>query len=175
MNKKSSFFPKYTAIISGLFTLIICGIMNLFLIPAIESNTNGLRCFDMNPGYNYNQAKDFLNLIGEEGKAIYLRYQLPLDFVYPLFYTLLFISLLVILTEKYKLFIVFPILLFAADYTENIFTEIMLRSEVLSPGIVRVASVITIVKTALMYFIFLLIALFLLKLIVEKLKSRKNN
>ena len=48
--KNKSFFPKYTAVICGVLTAAICGVMNLFLIPATEANTGGIRCFDMNIG-----------------------------------------------------------------------------------------------------------------------------
>ena len=66
----NGFFPKYTAIVSGVLTAVTGIIMNLILIPGIEANTNGIRCFDMNPGYNYETAKEFIALTGESGKEI---------------------------------------------------------------------------------------------------------
>ncbi len=37
-------------IICGALTAVICGVMNLYLIPAVESEAGGLRCFDMRFG-----------------------------------------------------------------------------------------------------------------------------
>ncbi|MBR5772305.1 MAG: hypothetical protein IKY00_03735, partial [Clostridia bacterium] len=130
--KKISFFPGITAIVSGVGTAAICVIMNIILIPQIEANTGGIRCFDMNPGYNFEQASEFLRLIGDEGRHIYLGYQLPLDFIYPVFYTLFFVSLIVLLTKRKSPLLVLPAVLAVSDYCENILSEIMLRADSLS-------------------------------------------
>ena len=74
--------------ISGGLTAAICLVMNLALIPMIEKNTAGLRCFDMNSfGYTFEQAKQFLTLLDDHARSIYLHVQLPLDFFYPVAYT----------------------------------------------------------------------------------------
>jgi hypothetical protein len=170
----SRFFPKYTAIVSGIGTAVIGVIMNLFLIPAIESNTGGIRCFDMNPGYDYETAKAFLELTGERGKELYLGYQLPLDFVYPVFYTVLFISLLVLLIGKKSALIALPCTLAVFDYAENILTEIMLRSESLSLTTVKIASAVTLIKTVLMYLVFLILFILIIKWVVLLIRKRHN-
>ncbi len=172
--KNKSFFPKYTAIICGVLTAAICGVMNLFLIPATEANTSGIRCFDMNIGYDYQTAREFLRLIGERGRHIYLDYLLPLDFIFPVVYTLFFISLIFVLKKTFSPLMFLPLALAAADYTENVFSEIMLRSAVLPEATVKIACASTIVKTGLMYLVILLILVMAAATAAKKLKFRKG-
>ena len=175
MNKKKiSFFPGVTAIIAGIGTAVIGAIMNIILIPQIEANTGGIRCFDMNPGYNYEQASEFLRLIGDEGRHIYLGYQLPMDFIYPVFYTLLFVSLIVLLTKKKSPLLVLPLLLAVSDYGENILSEIMLRADSLSRPLVTAASALTLIKTLLMYVTILAVVILIVIAAVKKAKNGKT-
>ena len=172
--KNKSFFPKYTAIICGVLTAAICGVMNLFLIPATEANTGGIRCFDMNIGYDYQTAREFLRLIGERGRHIYLDYLLPLDFIFPVVYTLFFISLIFVLKKTFSPLMFLPLALAAADYTENIFSEIMLRSAVLPEATVKIACAATVAKTGLMCLVILSILIMIAAAAVRKLKFRKG-
>lgn len=172
--KSGGFFPKYTAIISGVLTVAILGVMNLFLIPETEANTGGIRCFDLNFGYDYSTASEFLRLTGSHGRDVYLNYQLPLDFIFPVIYTVFFISLIYILKKSFSPLAFLPVVLAAADYTENIFLEIMLRSSVLSETTVRLASAATVTKTILMYLVILAVASLIIGKAAAKLKSRKE-
>ena len=160
-------------IVSGALTVIICGVMNLSFIPAIESATQGIRCFDMNFGYSYETATRFLSLLSEEGRSIYLTKQLPLDFFYPVAYGVFFSLLLVKLSGK-KAAIVLPALLAACDYCENICVYKMLAAAPPQRTLVSIASVATSAKTVLMYLCFLLIIALLVKRIVTKRKSAKE-
>ena len=174
---KKKIFPGKTAITGGVFTAAICLAMNFYLIPQIEAETNGIRCFDMNFGYTPETARLFLSLIGEKGRFIYLHRQLPLDFVYPVFYTLLFVSLICHLCKNKKLlkaFLVLPLLLALADYAENIMSVIMLKSGVPSDAFARAASCITAVKTVLMYLIILIIIILLVKHLISRKGEKKN-
>ncbi|MBQ7740077.1 MAG: hypothetical protein IJT65_02415 [Eubacterium sp.] len=148
---------KAVTVISGVLTAVICLVMNFVLIPKIESTTNGVRCFDMNFAYGYATAKKFLELLSQEGKQIYLGVQLPLDFVYPIVYTVFFIFILIRLTKKANLLIVPPIILAVLDYTENVLSIVMLKADTLSKSVAAFGSVVTSVKTVLMYLIFLII------------------
>ena len=173
---KSKIFPKYTAIIGGVVTAVICAVMNLWFIPAIEANTQGIRCFDMNFLPPFEEGIRFLELTGEEGRMIYLNRQLPLDFIYPLFYTLLFISLIFLLSEGKvrKLLTGVIILLALSDYSENLFTLIMLKKGIPSEGFFAVASALTCVKTLFMYLIFASLIILIIRLIVIKVRKRKT-
>lgn len=157
-------------IISGALTAIICVVMNFILIPKIESSTEGIKCFDMNFLYSFETAKKFLSLLSDEGRAVYLNIQLPLDFIYPLCYCAFFILALLKLSKR-KAVIALPVLLAISDYTENICSIIMLKSETLSPSLAAFASGITAFKTVLMYIIFLIV----ITLFVIWLKNRKKD
>ena len=173
---KSKIFPKYTAIVSGVFTALICLIMNFVLIPSIEANTQGIRCFDMNFPGNFEDAQRFLELIGDEGRNIYLSRQIPLDFIYPVFYTVLFVSLIYILAKgkARKILAVFPFILAACDYAENIMSIIMLRSDIPSESFYAAASAFTAVKTIIMYLVFAAIFVLFIKYIVNRFSKQKR-
>ncbi len=168
---KTSKSVKLIAIITGILTVAISGIMNIVLMPQIEANTGGIKCFDMNFGYTAGEAKEFLNLIGENGRHIYLDYQLPLDFIYPVIYTAFFIVLKYLFKKLKTPFMVLPVILAAVDYAENIFSEIMLRADEFLPSVAKTASIITVIKTLLMYLIFLILIVLLIKMIVTKQTS----
>ena len=157
-------------IVSGALTVVICGVMNLYLIPAIESVTQGIRCFDMNFGYSYEKASQFLSLLTEEGRQVYLTRQLPLDFFYPIAYGVFFALLLYQLSGR-KALVVLPVLLAAFDYCENVCVYRMLTVASLPQALVSVASVATIAKTVMMYVCILLILILLIKYIVSRKRA----
>ena len=162
---------KALLIISGALTAVICLVMNIVLIPQIESTTNGIRCFDMNFGYSFDTAKEFLSLLGEEGRQLYLGVQLPLDFVYPIAYCVFFSLLIVLLTKKTSVLLLFPVTLAAFDYAENICSIVMLRSGELSRTTALVGSACTSLKTILMYAVFLIIIICLIAYFINKKKK----
>ena len=159
-------------IVSGVLTLGVCAVMNLYLIPAIESSTQGIRCFDMNFGYSYEKASQFLSLLSEEGRRLYLTRQLPLDFFYPVAYGLFFALLLKVLTGKNTKLMALPVLLAVFDYAENICVCRMLKADPLPSALVAVSSAATILKTVLMYLCILLILILLIRRIVAAKKRR---
>lgn len=58
--------------------------MNLWSAPRIEELSGGLRLLDMRfTGYSFAEAQSFLLAIGEEGRALYLGWQLWLDMLFP--------------------------------------------------------------------------------------------
>ena len=157
--------------VSGALTAGICLIMNLVLIPMIESGTNGIRCFDMqSTGYTYETAKQFLALIGNNGRSVYLNWQLPLDFFYPVAYTAFFMLALKKLSGKTWPLIV-PGALAAFDYAENICSIIMLKNMDVTEGMAKLASTFTVAKSALMTLTFILLAVFFVIWLVKKRKK----
>lgn len=164
---------KTLTIISGALTGIICLIMNFVLMPQIELTTEGLKCFDMNPaGYSYETAIKFLSLLNEHGRNVYLHFQLPLDFVYPVVYTLFFILMLLWLTNGKKAFSVIPAALMLCDCGENISVIKMLTAQTPSEALVKAASAFTVSKSVLMYLCFALIIVFA---VIKAVKSRRKN
>ena len=161
---------KTAVIISGVITALISAVMNVILIPKIEMSTNGIRCFDMNFGYSYETAKDFLAYLSESARNIYLNMQLPLDFIYPLAYCAFFCFIIIRLTKKANALLAFPLLLFVFDYAENITTIVILKSAELTESLAKLGSAFTSVKTILMYSVFLEILI----CFIYWLKNRKS-
>ena len=158
--------------LSGGLTALICIVMNLVLIPIIEKNTEGLRCFDMNSlGYTFDQAKQFLSLVGEQGRNVYLHIQLPLDFFYPVAYTAFFMLALRALRGKNTPLFALPAALAVCDCTENVCSIIMLKKMEATPALAGFASAVTVLKSALMTATFILLAVLLIVWIVKRKKK----
>ena len=162
---------KTLTFISGVVTAVICAVMNFVLLPKIEATTEGIRCFDMNFGYTVDTARKFLSLLSEEGKALYLNVQLPLDFIYPIAYCIFFSLLLISLSRGKKALASVPVVLAVFDYTENICSIITLKSGAPADSLIRFASAVTSVKTVLMYCAFLMIII----CIIYYFKNKKKN
>lgn len=160
---------KPILIISGALTLIICGVMNFYLIPLIESATQGIRMFDMQSfGYSFETAKSFVSLLSSKGLDTYLHKQLPLDFFYPVVYTVFF-SLSLIKLKAKKPLIVLPLFLMVCDYCENIFSEIMLRTD-FTRTVAGVASAFTVIKSLLMYAVIIIVLIYFVRWIISRKK-----
>lgn len=161
--------------ISGILTMLITGIMDFILLPSIEKGTEGMRFFDMNSfGYSYENAKAFISSLSDKGTQTALHIQLPLDFVYPIIYTVFFISLIFIISGKKSKLAVFPILLFISDYIENICSIIMLKADSLSKSLVTFASTVTVIKSGLMTATFLIIMILIIKRVIGNKSVNKS-
>lgn len=161
--------------VSGIITVIITSVMNLWLLPAIEFGTVGMRFFDMNPlGYSYDVCQSFIASLSTEEINLALHVQLPLDFVYPVVYSVFFILAFNLLTGKRSVSVILPVLLFVSDYTENICSIIMLKTDTLSKNLVCFASTVTIIKNILMYLIFILLAVLFIRFLYIRLKRKKQ-
>lgn len=160
--------------VSGSVTVIIMAVMNLWLIPAIEAGTEGMRFFDMNSfGYSLEQARAFLASLSPGGMRLALHTQLPLDFFYPVAYSAFFILVMKALTGKRTAFEIIPALLFVSDYTENILTVSILKAGAVTEKLARIASAVTVTKSMLMYLTFLIVIIMFIRWIVSKKKSKK--
>ncbi|MBQ6163011.1 MAG: hypothetical protein IJK23_00915 [Clostridia bacterium] len=162
---------KIIMTVSGVLTAAICLVMNLVLIPRIEAGTNGIRCFDMNFAYDFETVKQFLALLSEDGRRVYLNIQLPLDFFYPIAYGVFFCLVLYSLSNGRKALLAFPILLAAFDYAENICVLCLLKASQPSQTLATAASAATTAKTVLMYVTILMILVFL----VRYLRQHRTN
>lgn len=159
-------------IVSASLTAIICLVMNLILIPGIESAANGLRCFDMRLFYSADDARAFLQALSAEGRETYLLRQLPLDFLYPVCYGCFFIFAFVRLQKRLNASALLPLLLAAFDYAENTCILLMLRSADFDPRTAVCGSAFTTAKTLLMYGIFILLLVFLVRAVLRKRKEK---
>ena len=160
--------------ISMAMTIVICAVMNFLLIPAIERSTEGIRCFDMNFAYSTETARHFLSLLSEQGRRVYLTRQLPLDFLYPVAYSVCF-SLLIRATAQRKTKLVFlPVLLAVLDYGENLCVLRMLTQPSVGDRLIIAASVFTSAKTVMMYVCFVLIVVLLIRYVIHRRKEKAS-
>jgi hypothetical protein len=158
--------------ISGGLTAAICLVMNLVLIPMIEKNTAGLRCFDMNSfGYTFEQAKQFLTLLDGDARNLYLHVQLPLDFIYPVAYTAFFMLAITALRGKASPLLALPGALAVSDYIENVCSIKMLREMDVTPELAKFASAVTVTKSLLMDLVFVLLAVLFIMWLVKRKKK----
>jgi hypothetical protein len=175
MEKKRSKAFAAALIVAGALTAAICLIMNLWLIPAIESAAGGLKAFDMRSfGYTTGEAREFLGALSEEGRQIYLTRQLPLDFVYPVCYTAFFVLSILALTKKRgRLWVILPALLAAFDYAENSFILSFLKKNAAPDVVGAIAGGVTAVKSLLMTAVFVLLAVLFVLWVVRRAKQKK--
>ena len=169
MKKLSKDQKKKALIISGVATVLICLIMNLWIIPSInKQSVEGQKIFDMRPtGYSFDDAKYYVYSLSAEGNHIYRTRQLPLDFIYPVAYTAFFyLAIEKLFKNKKKLkYIAFVLPVF--DYIENIMVLCMLNFYG-GTAMVQISSIATIVKSLLMYVIFGILIVGVIKLLNER-------
>lgn len=143
--------------LSGILTLGILLVMNLWLIPQIERHTGGLRVFDLNTfGYSFDTAKEFVRRLSASEKMLYLKVQLPLDFLCPVCYGGFFYLSLKRLCHGKVLPIVAPAVVMALDFGENICALRMLTAE-FQKTTATIGSICTGAKSVSMCLLFILL------------------
>ena len=171
----NNFFLKlkgFHIIIAAALTLIILGVMDIYSLPAIEKAAGGIKAFDLQTlGYSYDTANAFLKGLSEEGRNLFLHFQLPIDFVFAFVYTFLFLALFIRLNKAgYKL-IFLPIILFILDIAENTISIILLKSARLSAPLVAVGGTVTLLKNLFTLICSVIIIVFLILYFVRRKKS----
>jgi len=102
-------------------------IMLLFTIPRIHVYSHGMEMLDLMPlGYDADYVRDLFHQLGQQGRGMYLYYQLPLDLIYPFLYALSFALMFTWFLGKtvkpnsqWFQFAVIPLLAGTFDYLEN--------------------------------------------------------
>jgi hypothetical protein len=155
----SGFIVASLLVVSGLLWAMI------FFGPLAHLSrlAGGLKPFDIRPmGYSYDEARAFLDAIGEQGRAYYLNPELVIDTIYPPLYAIsrgLALWWLTIpgrvrnrplpLSVRYALIAV-PITMASLDVIENGCIATMIWTwPNLAPGLVTVSSLATQVKILL--------------------------
>lgn len=164
------FMQKYSTgkVISVLFllTMTVYIIMLSYSIPAVSAFAPELPIFDLSPsGYSFKYANELLNVLGAEGRSLYLSTQLPLDFIYPGLFSITFSLMLIWLfgktfnvNSKVYYFALIPFLAGIFDYVENIFIIKMINSfPDLQVTTVKIASLFTVLKSSFTIFFFILL------------------
>ena len=161
-------------------TMAVYVTMLTYSIPAVTAFSPQLPIFDLSPfGYSFNYANELLDMLGSEGRNLYLSTQLPLDFIYPGLFSITYSLLLVwlfgkTLNENSKIyyFALVPFLAGIFDYIENIFIIKMINSfPDLQVITVKVASLFTILKSSFTVIFFMLLIMALSLLLKQKVLS----
>ena len=185
------FIKKLQKIASGhlvlslfIVTMIVYLLIVLYSIPAVVSQAPGMRLFDMSPiGYSPAYAESLLRAIGPEGRALYLKRQLPIDLFYPGLFAVTFTLMLVwlfgkSLEAKSKVFLLalVPAAAGVFDYLENVAIFLMLKSfPTISPMLVHVSSMFSILKSMLTIAIYLLLCYGVLLLFINRKHTQKTH
>jgi hypothetical protein len=139
---------------------VLWAVMFFGTLAHLQALAGGAAPFDIRPlGYSYDEARAFLEALGEQGRAYYLRPELILDTIYPPFYAVSRALALWWLTMPGRLYdgavpqrwrwtlVAMPIVMATCDSVENICIAKMLWNwPDLSPGLVQASSLATRVK-----------------------------
>jgi len=155
--------------------------MLMFSIPSVMEYSGGMKIFDMlATGYTYDYARLLLTNLGEEGRRVYLTYQIPIDMVYPIFFAVTYTLLLLFIfrsgfksTSPIHRLIFIPVFAGFFDYLENIGIIIMLRSYPdFSPAWVNITGIFSMAKAAFTTIFWLLLLIGLAA--ITKRRLRRN-
>lgn len=117
--------------LSAVFVLML---MNLWTVPIIRAEANGLHIFDNRPlGYGLDDAQIFLKALKADGLELYLTLQRTLDTLFPILFSIAMPWALWLLTEDWKKPLRFAVCLAGfigpmCDLTENHFVAGLLRA-----------------------------------------------
>jgi hypothetical protein len=163
--------------LSSLWTIVLC--LVLFLIARAVINgrplgvaqlhemTGGVGILDLERGYSPERAYEILTAQGEAGRAFYLRSIIPLDFVFPLTYTLFFLTASTYIVHRLfpepsplRMLGLLPLVAGLADYAENVtIMVLLLRYPTRLSIVATVANALTMAKGLLIVVsMFLLVA-----------------
>lgn len=149
--------------------------MNLFTLPIIQADANGLTVFDLSPlGYSFEYANEFLDSLSQNSKNVYLFIQEPLDVFFPLLSSLFFMLLLARLTKSNSNLPLLGLLPLIFDYTENLLVINMLIANNISNSLVKVSSLVTIIKSVSYTSCYCLIIILLFIKGLRSLRRRKQ-
>ncbi|TDB65208.1 hypothetical protein [Arundinibacter roseus] len=112
-----------------LFLVLVIGI-NVLLFPALQTKMGqgaAADVLDLHIGFTKAEAMEVLTILGENGRQIYLWTELLADGIYPILYTLLFLSILSLIYKKilfpasyWRWINLVPLFILLADYLENV-------------------------------------------------------
>ncbi len=154
-------------------SLAVYFVMLFYTIPGVQSYAPEMKIFDLSPGgYSYDYSIKLLSSLGDEGRKKYLYTQLPLDFIYPVLFSISsFLLLAWLFSKRYDkssrifYFCFVPVIAGIFDYLENIQIVLMiLNYPEISGAQVALSSTSTIVKSGFTTIFFLLLVFGFFKL-----------
>jgi hypothetical protein len=167
-----------------IITIFVYMVILFYTIPAVTARAPEMRLFDMSPGgYTHAYAEKLLDAIGPEGRAAYLKQQLPIDFVYPGLFAVTYTLMLVWLFSKSfdlrsKVFLLalIPAAAGLFDYLENIGIIFMIKSfPDLNPYLVSISSTFSILKSLLTIASYFLLCFGFLSLFIKRVNIKTAN
>lgn len=123
-------------------------------VAKLKNMTGGTGILDLENGYSVERAYEILKGLGDEGREYYLKYIIPMDFVFPATYMLFFASAFLYILKhtlnadkRFNLVLLIPVITMLLDYTENILVINMLRHfPEIAEGLAKAADVVTRLK-----------------------------
>jgi hypothetical protein len=164
-------------------TYLLYFYMILFTIPQLKELSGGMQIPDLMPtGYDPAYLYSLLVTLGQKGRNLYLFKQIPFDMIYPFLYgfsfTLLLAYIYNLLFTKNTLIRYLCLIPFVAaffDYAENItIANLIYTFPFFSVNNAHLASIFTILKSAITVFSFILVLAGVLSVIVKRLIERFN-
>ena len=162
-------------IIAAVLTVVMLGVMDIYSLPAIAKAAGGIPAFDLQTfGYSQQTAEQFLNALSDSGRALFLHFQLPLDFAFAFVYTFLFLALFIRLHPKgYKLSFL-PLILFCLDIVENTLSVLFLKLNTIPPVLFKIGSAVTLTKNLFTAICAVIIIVFLILWLIHRKKKKKD-
>lgn len=125
MSRKIAYWIVFAAALAIYVTMVT------WTLPGISADAQGLRPFDLRPlGYTPDEAREFLAVLGDKGRELYLGPQALLDLLYPLLLAIVLAGAVSALIADWRLrgvLFLFILVGMLADYTENSFVALMLE------------------------------------------------
>lgn len=146
-------------------TQVVYGTMLLFSIPHVLRYSNGLKILDLIPGgYSSSYVKGLLDVLGTEGRAVYLWQQIPLDMLYPGLFAISYSLLLGYLFKKLSTgasvsrLAVLPLFSGLFDYLENIgIISMIVLYPAFMPWLANLTSIFSVSKSLTTVIVFTLL------------------
>ena len=165
-------------------TNFIYAIMLLGTIPKTMTFSNGMKLLDMMPtGYDSEYVNALFKTLGENGRAVYLYNQIPVDMIYPFLFGISYCLLISYFLKKLNKFnsaffylCFLPLIAGVADYLENFGIITMLNNYPnLSQILINATNIFSIVKSmaTTIYFIVLIITLLMLGIKILQKQNKK--
>ena len=165
-------------------TNFIYAIMLLGTIPKTMTFSNGMKLLDMMPaGYDSEYVNALFKALGENGRAVYLYNQIPVDMIYPFLFGISYCLLISYFLKKINKFnsaffylCFLPLIAGVADYLENFGIITMLKNYPnLSQISINATNIFSIVKSmaTTIYFVALIITLLVLGIKILQKQNKK--
>lgn len=178
MHRKISKYVSWKSIIVfSIFFVALFIIINgkPFGVSEMKEHTNGIGILDLEKYYTPQYAYEILDAQGEKGRNFYKNLLIRIDFLFPLAYSICWMSILIILFKKWlpieskwqKLSLL-PIVAGLSDWIENVFILLMLKyyPERYS-YLASIANIMTVMKGIFTAVSFILIVIGLIGLIYK--------